>query len=299
MTKLNPLFDSGKSENLNAAVITITPLIARQWLDSTDHSIQRRLSLPHVAYLAKEMKNGHWDLNGQPIQIDKKGNVVNGQHRLNACIDANTEFTSLVVFNVETDAIKTIDEGARGRGISDFLDIRYNAKHSISVAAAMKAVVYWDAGWKKTSSGSQGGNNPKLSPAEAQRFIKANPGFFDFISEACSLHQAGDRLLPQSVFCSMLWIIERENPVHARAFFAKLSNGISIGPKCPVAYLRKVLLEEARKRAETGRRVGRFTKGDIIALIVKTFNYYAEGVEVTKLIQIPKDVPDIIRSKRA
>jgi hypothetical protein len=301
MTKVNPSFESVKSEILNAAVMTITPMIARQWLDSTDHSIQRRLSISHVSYLAKEMKNGYWDLNGQPIQIDKKGNVVNGQHRLNACIESGCDFQSLVVFNVETSAIKTIDEGSKARGISDFLEIKYNPKHSTTVSSAMKTIFFWDAGWKKTlkDGGERGGKNPKLSPAEAQEFIKANPGFFDFIVEAVSLHQSGDKLLSPSLFCSMLWIVERENPVYSRDFFAKLSNGISIGPKCPIAYLRKILMEDARKRAEMGRRLGRLTKGDVVSLIVKAFNYYVEGVEVTKLIQIPKDVPDIIRSKRA
>ena len=151
MTKVNSLFDSGKSEKLNAEIIAITPQIARQWLDSTDPSIQRRLSNAHVSYLAKEMKNGYWDLNGQPIQIDQKGNVVNGQHRLNACIESGCDFQSLVVFNVETSAIKTIDEGARARTLSDFIDIRYNAKNSNTVSAAIRAISYWDAGWRRSA----------------------------------------------------------------------------------------------------------------------------------------------------
>jgi len=296
MVKVNPSFESVKSEILNAAVITITPMIARQWLDSTDPSIQRRLSLNHVAYLAKEMENGHWDLNGQPIQIDKIGNVVNGQHRLNACIESNTPFTSLVVFNVETSAIKTIDEGAKARGISDFLDIRYNAKHSVTAAAAMRMVVFWDSGWRKSlgyggTAMKNSSTSLKLSPAEAESFIKDNPEFFEFIAEASSLHQAGENLVSKSLFCGLLWLVERENPIHARAFFGKLSIGADISLTSPVLYLKNWLREH-----KGGHK---YNRGSQIGMIIKCFNYYAEGVEVTKLIQVPKEVPDIIRSKRA
>jgi hypothetical protein len=293
MTKINSLFESVKSDILNAATITITPQLARQWLDSTDHSIQRRLSSDHVAYLAKEMKNGHWDLNGQPIQIDKSGNVVNGQHRLNACIESNTPFTSLVVFNVETSAIKTIDEGARARGISDFLDIRYNAKHSVTAASAIKTIVFWDAGWRKSTHHSSSGTatkTPKLSPAETEAFIKENPGFFDFICEASSLHQAGDNLVSKSLFCGLLWLVERENPVHARSFFTKLSLSTDLSKGSPVLFLRNWLKSQKPERR---------SKGKIIGMIIKCFNYYAKGINVVKRVEAPKDVPDIIRSKRA
>jgi len=308
MTKLSFPPQSVKSEKLTTQIITITPLIARQWLDSTDTAIQRRVSYAHVAYLAKEMKNGHWDLNGQPIQIDKKGNVVNGQHRLNACIQSDTPFTSLVVFDVETSAIKTIDEGSKPRSISDFIDIRYNAKNSNTVAASIRIIAFWDAGWRRSIGGGSGTSSttdtkriviPKPSPAEVEEFIRKNPGFFDFINEALSLWNAGNKAVVKSVFCGMLWIVERENPVYAREFFGKLSVGINIKEKCPLAFLRKTIEEDRSTKLKYGSRAGKYTAGDIIALIVKSFNYYVEGVEVPKLIQVPKDVPDIIRSKRA
>jgi hypothetical protein len=296
MTKVTSLFGSDKSDILNAAVITITPQLARQWLDSTDNSIQRRLSLPHVVYLAKEMKNGHWDLNGQPIQIDKNGNVVNGQHRLNACIESGCNFQSLVVFNVETSAIKTIDEGAKARGISDFLDIRYNAKYSIPAAAAIRMIVFWDSGWRKTlgrggTSMKNSSTSLKLSPAEAEAFIKDNPGFFEFIAEASSLHQAGENIVPKSLFCGLLWLVERENPVHARAFFAKLAIGADIPMTSPVLYLRNWLREH--------KGGYKYSRGLQIGMIIKCFNYYAKGVEVVKRIEVPKEVPDIIPAKKA
>lgn len=299
--------DAFKNSKLSVKLMDITPQIAREWLDSTDSSIQRRLSYSHVAYLAKEMKNGNWDLNGQPIQIDVHGNVVNGQHRLNACIDSGSSFKTLVVFDVETKAIKTIDEGSKPRGLSDFLDINYNCKNSAVVAAAMKFIFAWDLGWKKSAASGAPTNSSekiktttKLSPAGAIDFLKKNPGFFDFINEASSIHQAGDNLITRSLFCSLLWIVERENPVHAKKYFSRISTGIGIEKNSPIAYVRKVLIEEQRHQFTqrvNGRLRRRATRSSIVGLIIKGFNYFAEGVEVPNLMQIPKDIPEIIKSK--
>jgi hypothetical protein len=302
MSKVTTLFDSGKSGNLSVELMEVTPDIAKQWLLSTDKSIQRRLNLSHVTYLAREMKNGNWDLNGQPIQIDTNGNAVNGQHRLNACIESNTPFMTLVVFGVDTSSIKTIDEGSKPRGLSDFLDINYSCTHSDVIAAAMKFVFQWDLGLRRAAGkkgeiqGSNVRTSIRMSPADAVAFLDKNPGFFQFINEAISLYQAGDKLMIKSVFCSLLWLVERSNPHHARAYFTKLSTGIGITENSPIAYVRKVLIEEQRNSAIYNKTRRRVTRGSIIALIIKGFNYYVDRIEVMRLMQIPIDVPEISTS---
>jgi len=288
------------TDGISVEVVTITPDIARRWLESTDMTKQRRVNWPHVAYLAEEMRSGNWELNGQAIQIDVEDDVVNGIHRLNACIESGVSFRSLVVFDVSTDAIKTIDEGSKPRTLSDFLEIEYNCKYSTETAAAMQFIYQWDMGRKGRAAvggpeNNQNGkaHNGKMSPSAAQNFLEENPGFFQFIEDALSVHRAGDKLVTGRIFCGMLWIIGRENPVKAESFFAKLSTGTNIQPKSPMAYLRKKLTENAMSDRPL------FSPAETVAFIVKAFNYYVEGVENVHSMRIPNEVPEIAAAKRA
>ena len=308
MTKIVEKNELVKSEIKNATkdglsfqLVTITPQIAREWLDSTDHSIQRRLNWPHVMYLAKEMASGNWDMNGQPIQIDTAGNVVNGQHRLNACIESQCSFTSLVVYGVETKAIHTIDAGQKTRGLNDVLSITFPAlKYANETAAAIKFVYAFHNGRKRSAAAGEmrGGRQTqkvsltKISPAEAEQFIKEHPTFFHFIEQSISVWNAGDKIIPYSIFCGLLWCIDQVNPVFSWEFFTKLSTGSDIKDGSPVHYLRKKIIEYKM----SDRR--HMSKGDQVALIVKCFNYYIDGVDSVTRMTIPKEVPEITPAKK-
>lgn len=78
----------------------ITPDKARQYL-SLQKSNFRKVSYGRVRRYAQEMKAGKWRVNGEGIHFDLQGNLVNGQTRLRACIEANVPFTTLVVRDVE------------------------------------------------------------------------------------------------------------------------------------------------------------------------------------------------------
>jgi len=280
--------------------MTITPDIARRWLESTDMTKQRRVNWPHVAYLAEEMRSGNWELNGQAIQIDVEDDVVNGIHRLNACIESGVSFQSLVVFGVSTNAIKTIDEGSKPRTLADFLEIEYDCKYSTATAAALQFIYQWDMGQKgraansATAGSKQTKVHPgKMSPAAAQDFLNENPGFFQFIEDAVSMHRTGDNIVSQKIFCGLLWVVKRENPLKAESFFAKFSAGVNITPNSPLAYLRKKLTENAMADRSF------LSPGQTVAFIVKTFNYYVEGVDNLRSMRIPTEVPEIAAAKRA
>src|SRR5262245_16276311 len=92
------------------SVETITPESATNWLRANQHNrpVRRR----HVAFLAKQITDGHWQLNGQTIIISEDEQVLDGQHRLLAVIEAGRQIQSLVVYGVDPVAFKTIDTGA-------------------------------------------------------------------------------------------------------------------------------------------------------------------------------------------
>lgn len=96
----------------------ITPETASIILENNPNN--RTISKTKTAEYASLMSAGMWALNGQAIIIDETGSLIDGQHRLHACIISGVPFQSLVVRGIPATAKITIDRG-RGRSIGDDL----------------------------------------------------------------------------------------------------------------------------------------------------------------------------------
>lgn len=126
------------SPNLGALtaidIVTITPELAKEWL--TANTNNRRLSKGTRAAYARDMKAGKWLLSGDAIRFDEEGRILDGQHRLAACVEAGVPFPSYVIRNLSSDVIRVIDHG-RPRTVADNLHIE-GKRHSIMLAAAAR-----------------------------------------------------------------------------------------------------------------------------------------------------------------
>jgi len=66
-----------------------------------------------VNLLASEMARGRWKLNGDPIRFSRDGRLLDGQHRLWACVESGESFASVVVMDLDVNVFTTIDQGKR------------------------------------------------------------------------------------------------------------------------------------------------------------------------------------------
>ena len=110
---------------------TITPAMAKAMLDESQNlgASNRRVSQQHVDLYAEEMRHGRWKLNGVAIKLDEQGAILDGQHRLQACVAAGIPFQTIVMSGVPRDTFDTLDCG-RARTTSQVLqmaDVKYNA----------------------------------------------------------------------------------------------------------------------------------------------------------------------------
>lgn len=120
----------------------ITPDIAKTYLATMDQPngipvYQRHLSKNRVYELAKDIKAGGWRLTHQSIAFNLDGVLIDGQHRMNAVIMANTPIQSWVHRNVPQKAMACIDIGAK-RSVCDSLNaqgLKFN-DHEISILRA-------------------------------------------------------------------------------------------------------------------------------------------------------------------
>lgn len=108
---------------MESNVVRITPDMAREMLT---HNMKnnRRLNHNTVKRYARIMKAGGWNLTHQGIAFDDNGELIDGQHRLEAIAASNTPVSMLVTRGVEhaEGEAFTIDTGTK-RSTQNILQI--------------------------------------------------------------------------------------------------------------------------------------------------------------------------------
>lgn len=89
------------------AKMTITPALAKEWLEHNEFN--RTISKTRLELYAKQMKDGEWQYNHESIKIYEDGSLMDGQHRLKACILADTPFISDVWLDIPCEGETKVD----------------------------------------------------------------------------------------------------------------------------------------------------------------------------------------------
>ncbi len=258
-------------KNFEIVIITITPLIALEWIKRRKN--QRKVSQCHINNLAHAMTNGDWEnKNSSTMAFDTDGNLIDGQHRLYAVIESNTRITCAVAFGCPPSAIYTIDTGAKPRSFKDLLEINGNAENTQAVAAAIRLLYYYR---KRLNPMSE---KYRITPTmrELADIYEKNPTILDSVLP--SLKAKG--LLSPSQCVYFHFVFSEISKKEAADFFRKLSFGTGeddVSKGCPIALLRKRLLENGR------RQHSRITPATKTAITIKAWNHYREGKSVKNL----------------
>lgn len=88
------------------------------------------------------MENGKWCLTGEPIIISADGEILNGHHRLQACIEAGVGFIATITYGVTDDlSFAHIDVGnIRSRAqVLEMAGVKVSASVLSRVAMLAKA----------------------------------------------------------------------------------------------------------------------------------------------------------------
>ena len=115
----------------------ITPTKAKSILEN--NIINRAPNKHNIGYLADEILKGQFVYNGESIIISDEGHLLDGQHRLMACIEANMPITVNLVEGIPFDAMTTIDTG-RSRNAADVLAMN-GIQNTTAMATAIKRII--------------------------------------------------------------------------------------------------------------------------------------------------------------
>lgn len=246
---------------ITSGVEKITPEIAEQML--LLNSGNRAISEPHVNRLAKQMANGEFDLNGDPVRIASDGTLIDGQHRLTACVKSGVSFQTLVVRGLQKKAFLTIDQGKR-RSHGDTLSA-LGEKNGKDISSALKVIERYFTG--NLITGKRGFTNSDMVV-----LLERYPDIRLCLSGVS--HPKG--LFPRSIAIACNYLFRQRDEELATRFFESLVSGTNLDEGSPVHVLRERLMRNAMNKAKLKPEY-------IMALMIKSWNAYRGNREIKAL----------------
>ncbi len=213
------------------SLVTMTPEWAAKLLETNTKN--RRISKNTVEAMARDMSQGRWRLNGDAIRIDRDGNLLDGQHRLTACVAAGVPFETLLMTGLDQEDQLTIDRG-RPRGVGDNLAMVYDIQGGRHVAATVRNLVIFalqDLG-------------PLPTVAEYKAIIDAHPGVKESAHIALNSQPARPALLAAIHYIGGTFQKHRDR---ADAFVNVFKTGIPDYEGDAAHALREMLIRERNR----------------------------------------------------
>lgn len=258
-----------KTQYPTTTIVNVTPAIATAWLATTKSN--RPIMDNHVRKLASDMKKGLWVYNGDTICFDKMGQLVDGQHRLSACIAVDYPFLATVVYGLEEEAQQTIDIGSR-RTAGQILAMAGIPNGSITTSICKLILTYENNGNSLVNSTDSGAP----SQAEVAKYAKENWETLEAIGSILAARRFAG-MGPGSVAGFCHYEFSKVSPVLADMFFEKLVNGGEPNTS-PLFHLREILI---RSRSHASRQ--RLTRIYAVAITIKAWNAFVHNKEISVL----------------
>lgn len=243
--------------------MTVTPELAQQWLGANDKN--RPVRKTRVAVYAREMREGRWKLNGEAIKWSKDGRLLDGQHRLFACIEAGVPFETDVRFGLDDEVFTTLDRAAK-RTAGDNLALLGEANADV-LAAAIKKLVQMQRGMLfQYGPGAHVSNDEIVKALEQHQAIRMSVPYARKVG----------RLAPPSLITFMHYLFTQTDRTLANWFMDSLGSGIGLQSTHGVYHLRQRLERNLIMKAKLPER-------EVAALMIKAWNSHVEGRKVRSL----------------
>lgn len=247
--------------------VMLTPEQAKLILEGNTHN--RVLRRKRVLELAAAIRRGEWQFNGATITTDPDGNVIDGQHRLWAIVEAGLPVPVLLVSGISMKAQDTVDTGIARRPW-DVLTIR-GVKNAKNAAATARTLLDYE-----TKNLPRRSINHTLVQIVAR--YEQTP---DAIQEGIRLARLSAKTapLPESSLSAMYVIAAELAGFDAVETFSDLlRSGAEMQEDHPVMRLREYAIKEM------SRPSGRRSPGPVLfAVIVKAWNAWRDDRPVKQL----------------
>lgn len=234
---------SATSNEVTTQWVEMTPERASKLLQ--EHNPDNRKLRPRkVEIYAEDMKNGRWRETGQPILISKSGRLVDGQHRLSACVRSGKSFKTLLVEGVDDTVIIHVDRGLP-RTHGDMLKFRGNEKWTEDVARVAKLLVALNRGIHLA-------NRQAVTVLGDELIIHVSEKWYDEIIECLRRGSVLDNRLGISrrLWAAFIFEIRRIDEEMANEFYDRLNSGAGLEHGSAILALRNWAITQARRNQD-------------------------------------------------
>lgn len=244
-------------------ILDVTPDMAREMIanNSRNRSVNNRL----VDRIASSIVAGEWQFNAQPIQVAKDGTLLDGQHRLLACIKAGKSIQVLVVWNAEPASQETMDMG-KSRTVADILRLR-GYRHQNVIAALGRRVALAEA-YGFTSALFAG--QREVSPGAILRTVEQLEDLPRYVNYAKSIAEL--LKFNSGLTGFLMWWLDQIDRVDSDYFWDKLRTGENLHEGDPIYALRQFALNrDPKNRGTYAHNI------QTAGIVIKAWNRYRLG----------------------
>lgn len=253
----------GTDTNIIAEVITVSPTDAAAWLSCNQNN--RPVRKNHVMFLAREIVEGNWQVNGQAIVIADDEQVLDGQHRLMAIIEAGKAIQTLVVYGITPEAFRTIDTGAVRTG-ADALTMHFHEVPQVLIKAISTAVQWCE---KLERGVLHGSGRMKLSNTDVIDYVKKHQSLIQ-CAETMQGYPSEARPLSLGMGVALFEMFARKHAEQAEKFMRALYTGEELTRTDPEYLLRAAFIRDVE-------RVSKFPLAIRMRMVIKGWNWRRRG----------------------
>lgn len=257
---------SGNYAGVTISIERITPAIAAKMLETNVHNRD-----PKREAIAKSIRDGKWKLNGATIVFDPNGILRDGQNRLMACVKANMPIDTIVVRGVVSEAQITMDTGVK-RALVDYLKL--DGYTNCNIVGAIGLMIY--------RSDTYGLQSAFTLPIAGRDTIQ---NVYEFIGT-----EYGTRIGP---LVKSVKALRTEYGVKAGTSGALFDTFKRAGEDNLDEFVQQLLNRKAacasvrllqnKLRKDKDSKYGRLPQRVVAALIIKAWNAYMRGDEISLL----------------
>lgn len=253
-----------KAPTLIVEQMRFTPHIAATFLKQ--NTLNRPVRERHVEFLAREMAEGRWVKNGETIKVAEDESILDGQHRLMACVDSGVSFDSVVVYGLRPEAFMTIDTGVARSG-ADVLKLNFPGAPKQHCDAVAGGIIWLNRIEHKFTSNYA---VRRVSNTEVLDRAIETPELWTYASTLLG-YPKSQRLLLVSAGVALYHEFGRRNLQLADRFLDQLYTGESLTAKDVAHMLRGYLLLDRQ------RITGKLLAVDKVVMAVKAWNLLRRG----------------------
>lgn len=222
----------------------LSPCAARLLLER--HNARNRGIKAHQKYFLRgQMESGQFIYNGESIVVGDDNQVMNGQHRLSACVECAAPIEVLMVFGVPARAFVTIDQGAR-RGGADVLSIE-GQKNCVALAGCLRQVDnYFHSAIGKSHAGGKSQRNDNA------KFLKLLAQYPDVNESVTKMLHC--KLTPPSLAAALHYLFAMQDNAQAEEFCDVILEGVKTDVEYSDAGKASAMLREWLMRQAIGHK---------------------------------------------